>query len=423
MDLVLLAWPTMIVLGLGARIAVRLHYGARGPEPGDPVYIFLNTTSWVLMIVGMVPLLVGSAITYVGLIIVLVAAVTFVESIVEQREAQRRSMCTLLALTAEHGNQLDSSVLLEGQAARGFVGRAVHKLFAALGGGMSMVEAIRRNPRALPRAAVAYAAAGETMQGESQALKELSRSDPNELATVWRACMDRIAYVSVVLLVMAGVFAFLMIKIVPAFQKIFEDFDMELPRMTQWAIAASQFSVHYLAVPIAVGAPLLLFSAGVVGCCYLCDVPVLHRLGDQLFRGRSTADVLRIIAVATESRQSLSAVLSRLASVYPSAATRRRLAPVAKSVMAGEDWRVALYQGRFISQAERSLLGTAQQVGNLPWALRSIAKRNEKRTVYRMAAAIQLIYPCLILLLGGIVGFTVMALFLPLVKLIEGLAR
>src|SRR4029077_3894860 len=98
----------------------------------------------------------------------------------------------------------------------------------------------------------------------------------------------------------------------------------------------------------------------------------LHRLGDQLFRGRSTADVLRIIAVATESRQSLSAVLSRLASVYPSAATRRRLAPVAKSVMAGEDWRVALYQGRFISQAERSLLGTAQQVGNLPWALRSI---------------------------------------------------
>jgi type IV pilus assembly protein PilC len=69
------------------------------------------------------------------------------------------------------------------------------------------------------------------------------------------------------------------------------------------------------------------------------------------------------------------------------------------------------------------LLGTAQQVGNLPWALRSIAKRKEKRTVYRLAAAIQVVYPCLILLLGGIVGFTVMALFLPLVKLIEGLAR
>jgi type II secretory pathway component PulF len=68
-------------------------------------------------------------------------------------------------------------------------------------------------------------------------------------------------------------------------------------------------------------------------------------------------------------------------------------------------------------------LKTAERAGNLPWILRQIAVRREKRAVYRLASALQVMYPVVILLLGSFVGFFVISLFIPLVKLIEGLAR
>jgi type II secretory pathway component PulF len=95
---------------------------------------------------------------------------------------------------------------------------------------------------------------------------------------------------------------------------------------------------------------------------------------------------------------------------------------IAGFVTAGDDWRNALLDARFLSEAEYALLKSAGEVQNLPWALRTIAQRKEKQLVYRWAAAVQVAYPCIVLLVGLGVGLFAAAMFLPLVKLIEGLA-
>jgi type II secretory pathway component PulF len=158
-----------------------------------------------------------------------------------------------------------------------------------------------------------------------------------------------------------------------------------------------------------------------VGICYLFDIPVLRPWHDLLFRGRPTAHVLRILAVATEQRQPLAQALHWIAHMYPSMPMRSRLGPVAAAVSAGADWRDALLKANVVTRAEHALLKTAERVGNLPWALRQIARRREKRAVYRLATALQILYPLAILLLGGFIGFYVLSLFMPLVQLIYGL--
>jgi type II secretory pathway component PulF len=328
-----------------------------------------------------------------------------------------------LALLVQRGAELDSSVLLAGQSPGGFVGRATRRLFAALGGGTPLAEAIRRFPRALPREALAYAAAGQTMQAEAAALKELSRSDHTELTSIWRACVERISYLACVLLFMSGVLAFLMIKIIPQFNQIFDEFDIELPAITELAIIVSAYQMQnaMLGVLMVVVVIALVVMIFVVGLCYLLDFPVLQSMTDRLFRGRRVGDVLRILAVATEHRQPLAGVLARLARDFPSDTIRRRLRSATEAVVAGSDWRDALRDARLVSPAEHGLLKTAEQVGNLPWALRTIAARNERRGVYRLSAAIQVLYPCVILLLGALVAFFVVALFFPIVRLINGL--
>jgi type II secretory pathway component PulF len=422
MDLLLYSWPTLILLGLGLRMALRLTYGARGPEPDDPIYVFLNTNSWVLIGLGLAPAVLGGLITVVGGLFGLLAASTFVEAMIQRRAAQRRSMCTMLALLAERGEQLDSSVLLAGQQMRGIAGRAATSLFRALGKGTPLLEAIAAYPRALPTEAIAYVAAVQTSSSQAAALRELSRTEQSELASVWRACVDRLSYLAFVLMTMAVVLSFIMMKIVPEFEKIFQEFGLELPAISIAAVQFSNAYVEYFGIPIIVGIVVVLLGAVTIGLCYLWDMPVLRPWADLLFRGRSGAHVLRILAVATDERQPLVQAMQRMARVYPSMPVRSQLRRSSDAASAGLDWREALRKVRLITHAEQALLTSAERAGNLPWALRQIATRREKRAVYRLATALQILYPAAILFLGAFVAFYVVALFFPLINLINGMA-
>jgi len=423
MEWLLISWPTLILLGIGLRMSLRLTYGARGPEPGDPVHAFLNITGWVLIALGLAPAILGGIFSAIGSIVVVMAVATLVEMIVLRRTAQRRSMCRMLSLILERGAHLESSVLLAGQALRGSVGRAAQRLFDAMNGGMPLTAAIVREPKALPPEALAYLAAGSSRTARIAALRELSRPDQGELNVLWRNCIDRVSYLLAVMLFMGFLLTFIMIKIVPEFVKIFYEFDLDLPALTQLLVHFSQFVLNYLALPFAFLLMLLALTASVVAICYLCDVPALQWFSDRLFRGRRVADVLRILALATENREPLADVLNRVAVVYPSAPIRRQVTRAATEVGAGADWRDALRNARVVSQAEQSLLKTAEQVGNLPWALREIAKRREKLAIYWFATRLQIVYPLIILFMGMLVGFYAISLFIPLVRLISGLSR
>ena len=61
-------------------------------------------------------------------------------------------------------------------------------------------------------------------------------------------------------------------------------------------------------------------------------------------------------------------------------------------------------------------------MGNLPWAMREMADSNRRRFAYRLQAMVQTLFPPAMILLGLIVMFIVVALFLPLVALIRALA-
>jgi type II secretory pathway component PulF len=422
MEWLFISWPTLILLGLGLRMSLRLTYGVRGPEPNDPLYDFLMITSWVLIALGLAPVIIGGIFSVFGLIIVVLFAVTLIEVITQRRAAQRRSLCTLIAVLIERKQRLDLSELVGTESMRGPVGRHARRLFRMLSQGTPLNEAVRKYPRALPDEAIAYLAAGETIHSEAAALRELSRTDHSELTFVWRACLDRITYLAVVTFFMILVMTFIMIKIVPAFRDIFTEFALPLPALTEFAVQYSSFFVRYLASPMAICIALAILTASISGIFYLFDVPIMRPLSTLFFKGRRFANVLRIFALATEERQPLAGVLDRLAQVYPSRWIHRRLARAAAALKGGANWIDALSRARVIRRTEAGLLTTAEKAGNLPWALRQLATRRDRRAIYRLSAAVQIGYPILILLLGSMIGFFVISLFVPLVRLIESLA-
>jgi len=421
MEALITSWPTLIVLGIGLRMSLRLHYGARGPEVNDAVYNTVAIISLVLIVLGLLPAVLVMSFTLFGLIVVGLGVTTVIEVVTESRRAQRRSVSAMLTMFLQRKLHVDASFMLSPQSVRGRVGRAARRLFADLNAGVPLAVAAQAHPAALPRQALAYIAAGDTMQCETAALKELSHADDNELVMLWRACVDRISYLICVLIVMFAVLTFVMIKIVPAYQQIFQEFEVELPALTQLAISISADFLAYFAIPSVMVLLVALAIALVLGLFQLLDVNILRWISDRLFGGGSDADVLRILAVAAEQRQPFVGVFDRLARVYPSSMMRRQLSNVAQAVRCGIAWPNALERTSVVSAAEAGLLRSAEPTGSLPWALREVAARRQKRIIYLMTLLLQVLYPVVILVLGGFVCFYVVSLFLPIVRLIESL--
>ena len=69
-----------------------------------------------------------------------------------------------------------------------------------------------------------------------------------------------------------------------------------------------------------------------------------------------------------------------------------------------------------------AVLGAAERADNLAWALEEMADSAIRRQAYRLQLALHCLYPVAVLLIGFVVAFFVIGLFLPLVELIHGLS-
>jgi len=429
MDQVFYASVILLPLGISLRMSLRLLYGARGPQVGDPVYQIMSVLSWILTITPLLVVIIAST-SWLSLLVLLIAVLAVLELVLARRDMQRRAAWALL--TGELGNKPSSVESLRNHQSRftGMVGRAFRRLVDSLEKGVNLVTAIGQHRRALPREAQAYAAIDAVGVNESADLNEKNVKQQTELTSwtqnvILQQLYQRITYLATVALVMAGIVAFLMFKIIPSYQAIFEDFELELPSVTLLLISTTSdplgqgmLGLLYFGVFLSLVVGLLIFIL------YLCDIAVLQPIADRVFFANHCALVLRLFSVGVQRGEPIESLLKELAhgdQHYPSSLVRRRLTRMLRSVSAGVDWKDALRTASFIRTTEVPVLETAQKAGNLPWALNLLANQKVRSMVYRWSAAEQIIFPLAVLLVGCLVLFVCTALFLPLVDLIYSL--
>jgi type II secretory pathway component PulF len=223
-----------------------------------------------------------------------------------------------------------------------------------------------------------------------------------------------------VFFVLLNIVTFMMMKIVPAFQKIFDEFEVELPAMTVFLISVSYgvLNYWYLAAPfflvaMAMGFASVLRYIGVVEG----DLP-----GTTWLRRRiHTAAILETIAMFVGANRPITEALSGLAHWYPTGGIRRRLVHALDDVQRGSEWCEALAGRRLISDGDRGVLLAAQRVGNVRWASSELAESNRRRYVTRATAVIQTSFVVILLGYGLVVAVFFIGNFLPLIKLISEL--
>ncbi len=285
--------------------------------------------------------------------------------------------------------------------------------------GVALPEAFARSKGLFPDTAMPVIQVGSQTGTLAKALRQFVDAGGRE-SDIWASLTAKLLWLALLLIYSAGILTFCMIKIVPAMEKIFMDFEIELPIATRMLVDVAQHSSIFSAFGL--WGILLLFI--------LVDYSLLRYSGwinfnlpgaNRFMRRFDMAGVLETIALVVERHQPLEPALATLAHTYPKSGIRRRLLEVWQDVQGGDDLSHSLTRRRLIKSKDAAVLQSAARVDNLAWALRQLADSQRRRFVYQLQTLMQVTFPPVVILVGAMVAFFVIGLFMPLVILVQGL--
>ena len=91
------------------------------------------------------------------------------------------------------------------------------------------------------------------------------------------------------------------------------------------------------------------------------------------------------------------------------------------SIADGAHWCDALQRARLVTRAQAAVFKSAERAGNLAWALEEMADSSVRRAVLPRQAALNVLFPALILVCGIGVMFVAVGMLLPLFDLISNI--
>lgn len=437
----------LFALGVAIRMAMRMYYGVRGPASEDPAGLVLRVVAFTFLLSAWVA--VAGVFLFAGFVLSIVLGFSLTDLQLARRRRQQNAAWSIVNRAIQHGQPIEPMLRNNLGRFTGKVSSAVRSCLDALNDSAPIEAAIADNPNAFPPEAQACAAlsAGGGLSLPSLA-KAARLEDKHQLGPI----LQGLFYLVLVGLAGFSIVTFVMIQIVPEFEKIFYEFGLDLPPITQSVVSASNWFINYWYVPLL---PLLLFLAplwflvviaywlALIGAAFYLFTKstfffqlivklfypyrFLFTWLSQLFYPWHRYRVLNLLAVTIEERMPMEEAVRRLGGApdgvayYPNAVVRRRMDRAHDAIVAGGDWREALQTARMLGDADVQLLRAAQAAGNTLWALRSIASRQLGRAVFRYEAWRQGLFAAIVLTLGALVGWFAIALFIPLVRLIEGL--
>ncbi len=363
-----------------------------------------------------------------------------------------------LSILQDAGLPILRSLRILGEQARaGRLKYSVEDTCEAIEAGDTLSEAMAKNPKAFDRLYVNMIKAGEAGGALEVILQRLAEFK-ERAESLKRKVKSAMIYPVVVVSVAVGILTFIMINIVPSFQAIFADFDLDLPNMTIYLMAFSDWCVNYWylipGVPIVIWLTIKLirkFRVGRMGWDqFVIKLPIFGNLIEKNIMARTSRTLGTLISSGVSILEALNitretsgnAIFEKL---YSKVGERIRegdaiaqplkeysklsFHPVAAFfwfVFIGGPIGLLVYilklQGRVVDDIVVNMVDVGEETGELDTMLYKVADTYDEEVAVLTDGLTKLMEPLLIIFLGGAVGFIVIALFVPLVELINGLA-
>lgn len=342
-----------------------------------------------------------------------------------RNEMRRRVNCWTLSIALERqiplGRTIASLAVESGMTMR----LRLWRLFCYIESGARFEDAICGVPKVIPRFALPLLRIGCLSGKPSRAMQIICSQDDTENHKMSQTLLGRLLYLTICLVLMGLVLPFLAVKIMPAFQKIGEDFDIsgDALFLFSWTENFLYESVLGLAGLVFMGIVLIL----IVLCFYVLlrlmgaitfDLPFTGRFMRKIHRSR----IQESLSLAAECDMPIGDAIRELALFYPTRSVQHRLGRVCNRVDSGRDWKKEMLEVDLLSKAEYAVAEIAEANGDLAWAFRLLADRGRRRMLYWAQWLQQILFAGLIIAFASIVFMLGFAMFEFLTRLIHFLA-
>lgn len=338
----------------------------------------------------------------------------------------------LVEFTVQLATLLDAGVpivralrVLEGQTPPGPFKAVQGVVTQDVEGGSSLSEAMEKHAKVFDKLYANMVRAGEI--GGVQDVILLRLADfMSRMQAIRSKVFGAMAYPAAVVVIAVGVVLVLLMLVIPAFIKVFSREGIELPALTRYMIAASNFARDWfwLFAIVGVGGYALHRVLLARSTAYrlgrdrlLFKLPLVGPLMVKTYVARFARTFGTLIQSGVPHLDGLEIVKDSMGNLQ----IQNAIEAVRVSIREGEGLARPMQESRVFDDIVVNMVDVGEETGELDRMLLKVADRYEQEVDQRISLVFKVIEPVIIVFLAVVVGGIVLALFMPMVRLIERL--
>ncbi len=286
--------------------------------------------------------------------------------------------------------------------------------------GSTLSEALAKHPKVFDRLYVNMVRAGEAGGLLEVVLNRLAMFMERRQA-LKRRVKGALIYPIAVIVIASGIVSFLLVKVVPVFAEIFADFGSGLPAPTQFLVNAGDF------MKLKWWLLLVIINGTIISIKLLSKSHTVKRVFDRIvLRLPLFGDLIVKVSVARFARTLGTLITSGVPILQALKITRDTISNeviqnavqrVHDSIKEGDTMAQPLDESKVFPQMVVNMIDVGEETGSLDAMLMKVADIYDAEVEAAVEALLALMEPAIIVFLGGIIGFIVVSLYLPIFTL------
>jgi type IV pilus assembly protein PilC len=318
---------------------------------------------------------------------------------------------------------LRSLMILEEQVQSKNLRNVISEIASDIEGGRSLSEAMEKHPKAFDRLYVSMVRAGEVGGVLEMTLQRVASSLEAREA-LKRKIKSAMTYPTVVLIFAVLAAIGMILFLVPIFTKMYEDLGSELPTITQFLVNLSDNgkSKPYL-IPIPILTPIFAFK-------FWTSRETGRRQWDRikLRLPMKIGPIVQKVALARFSRTMSSLIASGVPMMQAVKVTgdtsgnsviEDAMDDIIKSIEEGRTFSEPLKRHPIFPSMVIQMAAIGEETGQMDAMLEKVAEFYEDEVDAAIKSLTSIVEPIMMIFVGGIVGFIIIALYMPMFALFD----
>ena len=319
---------------------------------------------------------------------------------------------------------VQSLTILETQMKKGLLKNAVGEIIADINGGDSLSIAMSKFPKVFDKLYVNIINAGE-ISGALDTILERLATYREKMQRLKRKIISAMMYPATVISASGAILTGIMLFIIPKFAKMFDEMGITLPWLTSMIISISNFLFSYWYTLL--GAPIVFITIFKLVRKIEKFKLAIDRLKfkipifGSLINKSVISKFARTLATLMSSGVPILDALNNVKDITGNSAMSKAVNQIHDSVREGESITKPLREAKICDAMVINMVQIGEQTGELDKMLTKVSDNYDNEIDNIVESLTSLLEPFIVLFLGVSVGTIVIALFLPLIKLMNSM--